>query len=68
MIAPERKARAAPSFAGVAYETALADTLALGPALRERAPRAEAERIMLPETLADLHRAGTLRCLQPKRW
>ena len=68
MNAPERKARAAPNFAGVSYEKALADTLALVPALRERAPRAEAERIMLPETLDDLHRAGTLRCLQPRRW
>ncbi|MFY9314971.1 MAG: acyl-CoA dehydrogenase family protein [Burkholderiales bacterium] len=58
----------APGFAGVSYDKALADTLALVPALRERAARAEAERIMLPETLADLHRAGTLRCLQPKRW
>jgi 3-hydroxy-9,10-secoandrosta-1,3,5(10)-triene-9,17-dione monooxygenase len=68
MNAPERRSGAAPNFAGVAYDKALADTLALVPALRERAARAEAERIMLPETLADLHRAGTLRCLQPKRW
>jgi 3-hydroxy-9,10-secoandrosta-1,3,5(10)-triene-9,17-dione monooxygenase len=59
---------AAPSFAGVAYEKALADTLALVPVLRERAARAEAARITLPETLADLHRVGTLRCMQPKRW
>jgi 3-hydroxy-9,10-secoandrosta-1,3,5(10)-triene-9,17-dione monooxygenase len=68
MNAPEGRAGAAPNFAGVAYDKALADTLALVPALRERAARAEAERIMLPETLADLHRAGTLRCLQPARW
>jgi 3-hydroxy-9,10-secoandrosta-1,3,5(10)-triene-9,17-dione monooxygenase len=68
MNAPERGSGAPPSFAGVAYDKALADTLALVPALRERAPRAEAARIMLPETLADLHRAGTLRCLQPARW
>ena len=68
MNAPEKRAGSAPNFAGVSYEKALADTLALVPALRERAARAEAERIMLPETLADLHRAGTLRCLQPKRW
>jgi 3-hydroxy-9,10-secoandrosta-1,3,5(10)-triene-9,17-dione monooxygenase len=61
-------AAVAPSFAGVSYEKALADALSLVPALRERAPRAEAERIMLPETLADLHRTGALRCLQPKRW
>jgi len=60
--------RSAPSFAGVTYEKALADALSLVPALRERAPRAEAARIMLPETLADLHRVGALRCMQPKRW
>lgn len=59
---------AAPDFAGTAYEKALADALALVPALRERAARGEDERIMLPETLADLHRIGALRTLQPRRW
>jgi 3-hydroxy-9,10-secoandrosta-1,3,5(10)-triene-9,17-dione monooxygenase len=58
----------APGFAGVKYEDAVARALELIPALRERAPRAEEERIMLPETLADLHRTGLLRVLQPKRW
>lgn len=58
----------APSFAGVSYEAALADALALVPVMRERAARAEEERVMLPETLADLHRTGVLRVLQPKRW
>ena len=66
MNAPEKKS--APDFAGVGYDKALADALALVPGLRERAGRAEEDRIMLPETLADLHRAGTLRVLQPKRW
>ena len=61
-------ASSAPGFAGVTYEKALADALSLVPALRERAPRAEQARILLPETLADLHRVGTLRCMQPKRW
>ena len=61
-------ARTAPSFAGVSYEAALADALALVPAMRERAARAEEERVMLPETLADLHRTGVLRVLQPRRW
>ena len=65
MNAPARKA---PSFAGVGYEAALASAHALVPALRERAARAEDERIILPETLADLHRIGALRVLQPKRW
>jgi 3-hydroxy-9,10-secoandrosta-1,3,5(10)-triene-9,17-dione monooxygenase len=60
--------RSFPSFAGVSYEKALGDALALVPVLRERAARAEEARIMLPETLADLHRIGALRCLQPKRW
>jgi len=60
--------RSAPGFAGVKYEDAVASALALIPALRERAPRAEEERIMLPETLADLHRTGLMRVLQPRRW
>ena len=66
MNAPAKAA--APDFAGTTYEKALADALALVPALRERAARGEDERIMLPETLADLHRCGALRVLQPKRW
>ena len=57
-----------PSFAGVTYEDALASARALVPVLRERAARSESERITLPETLADLHRSGLLRILQPKRW
>jgi len=61
-------ARSAPSFTGVSYEAALAEARALVPVLRERAARAEEERIILPETLADLHRTGLLRVLQPKRW
>ena len=58
----------APSFAGVGYEEALASARSLIPAMRERAAHAEEERILLPETLADLHRSGVLRVLQPKRW
>ncbi len=61
-------ARTVPSFASANYDKALADALALIPTLRERAQRAEEERILLPETLADLHRVGALRVLQPKRW
>ena len=57
-----------PSFAGVTYQDALASARALVPVLRERAARSESERITLPETLADLHRSGLLRILQPKRW
>jgi len=60
--------KAAPSFAGVSYEAAMASARALVPALRERASHAEEERALLPETLADLHRTGLMRVLQPKRW
>ena len=58
----------APSFAGVGYDEALANAQSLIPVLRERAARAEEERVLLPETLADLHRIGVLRVLQPRRW
>jgi len=61
-------AKRAPGFAGVSYEEAIARARALVPALRERAARSESERIMLPETLADLHASGLLRILQPRRW
>jgi 3-hydroxy-9,10-secoandrosta-1,3,5(10)-triene-9,17-dione monooxygenase len=60
--------KAAPAFAGVSYDAALASARSLVPALRERAARAEEERILLPETLEDLHRTGVMRALQPKRW
>jgi 3-hydroxy-9,10-secoandrosta-1,3,5(10)-triene-9,17-dione monooxygenase len=63
------KARpAAPDFSAVGHDEAMANALALVPVLRERAARGEDERIMLPETLADLDRVGALRVLQPKRW
>ncbi len=55
-------------FAGVRYEDALGRARELVPKLRERAAAAEVERMMPAETLADLHRTGLLRVLQPKRW
>jgi len=58
----------APGFAGVDYEEALQRARSLIPALRERAARGEAARVMLDETEADLHRTGLLRTMQPKRW
>jgi len=58
----------AAGFAGVSYDEALRRARELVPALRERAAAAEADRIMPAETLADLHRTGLLRVLQPKRW
>jgi 3-hydroxy-9,10-secoandrosta-1,3,5(10)-triene-9,17-dione monooxygenase len=57
-----------PTFAGVSYEDTLCRTRELVPALRARATRAEAARVMVPETVSDLHRTGLLRILQPKRW
>jgi 3-hydroxy-9,10-secoandrosta-1,3,5(10)-triene-9,17-dione monooxygenase len=65
MNAPQRTA---PGFAGVPYDEAIARARAMVPALRERAGRAEAARVMPPETIADLHASGLLRTLQPKRW
>ena len=57
----------APGFAGVAYDDALRSARELVPVLRERAPRAEAARAILPETLRELNASGLLRILQPKR-
>jgi len=69
MNAPARTpGAAAPSFAGTGYEEALASARSLVPLLRERAARAEEERILLPETIADLHRTGVMRVMQPRRW
>jgi len=65
MNAPAGVAR---GFAGVSCEEALKRAGDLVPGLRERAARSESERTMLPETLAELHRAGLLRVMQPKRW
>lgn len=57
-----------PNFADVTFEDTVARARALVPALRERAQRAEEARIILPETMAELHACGVLRALQPKRW
>ncbi len=65
MNAPHPGAR---SFAGVTYEDAIGRARAMVPALRSRAAQAEKDRVMPPETLADLHASGILRTLQPRRW
>lgn len=65
MNAPANRAG---GFAGTAYDEAIGRARSLVPTLRERAAKAEQARIMSPETQADLHRAGVLRCMQPKRW
>ena len=46
----------------------VARAAALGDRLAARAERTEAERRMLPETLADLRTAGLLRLFQPRRY
>ena len=55
-------------FTGVTVDEAVRRARALAPALRERADRAESERQMEKDTLADLHRAGLFRFHQPRRW
>ncbi len=65
MNAPHAHAR---SFANVAYDETMREARELVAALRARAAQAEAARVMLPETVSDLHRIGALRILQPKRW
>ncbi|MEO7405280.1 MAG: acyl-CoA dehydrogenase family protein, partial [Burkholderiales bacterium] len=46
----------------------MARARALVPTLRERAGAAETARVLAPETIDDLNRAGLLRYAQPKRW
>lgn len=67
--ARERAAHArGTNFAGLTYAEAMARARALVPVLRDRAPRAEEARQLLPEAEEDLHAAGLLRFAQPKRW
>lgn len=56
------------AFADVGYEEALARAAALVPKLRERAARAESNRSMLADSIADLHASGLVRITQPKRY
>ncbi|MDA0276303.1 MAG: acyl-CoA dehydrogenase family protein [Proteobacteria bacterium] len=63
-----KAASRATDFSAVTYEQAIERARALVPALRERASRAEDARSLLPESEADLHASGLLRCSQPKRW
>jgi 3-hydroxy-9,10-secoandrosta-1,3,5(10)-triene-9,17-dione monooxygenase len=49
------------------YAELLERAEALIPVLRERAPRAEELRRLPDETIADLHKSGLFRVLQPKR-
>ena len=73
MSTPSARERAkaalrATDFSAVTYDQAIERARALVPALRERAARAEDARSLLPESEADLHASGLLRCSQPKRW
>lgn len=65
MAAPDKPSR---NFANMDRQEALRHANELVPALRNRAARAESERVLLPETVADLQAMGALRILQPKRW
>ena len=56
------------SFTDVSYDEAVKRASDLVPVLRERAARAEEERIIVAETMEDLNRSGVLRALQPKRF
>jgi 3-hydroxy-9,10-secoandrosta-1,3,5(10)-triene-9,17-dione monooxygenase len=49
-------------------EELLARARAMIPVLKERAARAEADRRIPDETIADMQEAGFFRILQPKRW
>ena len=49
-------------------ETLIQRARELVPVLAERAPRAEAARSVLPETIADFQKAGFFRVLQPKQY
>src|SRR5690349_20593357 len=55
-------------FSDVSYDEALERARGLIPFLREQAPRNEAARELTPEVMAELHRTGLLRYLQPKVW
>ena len=68
MNAPQPVRKSGPSFAGVSHEEALERARKLVPVLRERAPAAEAARVMSAETIADLHASGVIRTMQPRRW
>ena len=55
-------------FTAVPLARTLQRVIDLAPVLLERAARAEAERVLLPETARDLMDAGILRAMQPRRW
>ncbi|MCC6534268.1 MAG: acyl-CoA dehydrogenase [Burkholderiales bacterium] len=59
---------AAPGFAGVSYQQAIARALELVPLLREQAAHCEHDRKLTAPVMDALNRMGLLRYLQPKVW
>ncbi|HWO73610.1 MAG TPA: acyl-CoA dehydrogenase family protein [Dehalococcoidia bacterium] len=57
-----------PEAATITREALVERARAMVPVLRERAPRCEAARQLLPETVEDFERAGFFRICQPKRF
>jgi 3-hydroxy-9,10-secoandrosta-1,3,5(10)-triene-9,17-dione monooxygenase len=55
-------------FSSCTLSEALDRARALVDTLRARSAATEALRRPLPETIADLHASGLLRCVQPRRW
>jgi 3-hydroxy-9,10-secoandrosta-1,3,5(10)-triene-9,17-dione monooxygenase len=56
------------SFANVSYDEAMRRAADLIPFLREQAAAVEQARRLTPEVVAELHRTGLLRYLQPRSW
>src|SRR5947207_5895326 len=55
-------------LSGMTHEEAVARARALAPAIRERAPAAEAQRRQPKETIQEIIDAGLVRLLMPRRW
>jgi 3-hydroxy-9,10-secoandrosta-1,3,5(10)-triene-9,17-dione monooxygenase len=56
------------SFSNVGYDEAMRRATDMVPFLREQAPAIEEARHLTPAVIAELHRTGLLRYLQPKTW
>ena len=61
------RSQAASAAPVITYEQALASVRALAPKLKARAALAESSRRIPAETLSELHAAGLMRVLQPRR-
>jgi len=65
---PDERVTSAPTAAAGSASEVIARTVALIPALRERAAAVDELREMLPASVADLKSAGTARLFQPARF